>query len=103
MFAYVCAQVLGLLGVPARTSLYISVPIGVVALRGFTNERSEFLLTALTVVEVGTTPPGGLTVPHFADGGGWTTQVVLVNPGDNAIDGTVQFLERSGQVIQTSS
>ncbi len=31
VFAYVCAQVLGLLGVPARTSLYISVPIGVVA------------------------------------------------------------------------
>jgi len=29
--------------------------------------------------------------PHFADGGGWTTQFVLVNPTDQAISGTLNF------------
>ena len=32
-----------------------------------------------------------MTFPNFADGGGWTTQVVLVNPTDDAMSGTVQF------------
>jgi hypothetical protein len=71
-------------------------------LRGFTNERGEFLLTTLPVVEVGTTPTA-TTIPHFADGGGWTTQVALVNPGDTAMSGTIQFLGATGQAVQTSA
>jgi hypothetical protein len=30
-------------------------------------------------------------MPHFADGRGWQTQVILVNPGDDTLTGTVQF------------
>jgi len=30
--------------------------------------------------------------PHFADGAGWTTQIVLVNPTDSPISGNIQFL-----------
>lgn len=68
-----------------------SVPITVVALRGLTNERSEFLLTTLPLSTL--SAPTGETAyfPHFADGGGWTTQVVLVNPTDDPMTGTVQF------------
>ena len=40
---------------------------------------------------------GTLVFPHFADGGGWTTQLVLVNPTDNILSGTVQFVDRSGR------
>jgi hypothetical protein len=78
------------------------VPIAAIALRGFTNERADFLITTLPVVEIGAVPAGGLTIAHFAGGGGWTTQVVLVNPSDTAINGTAQFVGRSGQVIQTT-
>jgi hypothetical protein len=35
-------------------------------------------------------------LPHFADGGGWTTQIVLVNPTDATIGGTVQFRNQAG-------
>lgn len=70
-----------------------TVPIGVTALRGFTNERSEFLMTTLPVVDTsvatGTSP---LSLSQFADGGGWRTQVILVNPTDNPLTGTIQFL-----------
>ena len=71
-----------------------SVPVAAIALRGFTNERGEFLLTTLPVSPL--TAAAGQTIyfPHFADGGGWTTQVILVNPTDDTLTGTVQFFEQ---------
>jgi len=69
-----------------------SAPVGAIALRGFTNERSEFLITTLPVVDlnapVSTAP---ILFPHFAAGDGWTTQLVLVNPGSEALSGTLAF------------
>ena len=74
-----------------------SAPVAATALRGFTNERAEFLITALPVAPLA--PAGGQTVliPHYADGGGWTTLVLLVNPTDTAMVGTVQFLDQGSQ------
>src|SRR5262249_38071257 len=68
-----------------------SVPVSVVALRGYTNERGEFLITTLPVS--GLSPLGGqkLVFPQFADGDGWTTRFVLVNPTEDAISGTIEF------------
>ena len=71
------------------------VPVYVIALRGFSNERapSEFLITTLPVTDLSAAAPGGTVyLPHFADGGGWTTQIVLVNPTEVTITGTVQFM-----------
>src|SRR5262249_55506691 len=31
---------------------------------------------------------------HFADGGGWTTQVILVNPSDQILTGALQFFSQ---------
>jgi len=67
-----------------------SVPVAVVAIRGFSNERSEFLITTLPVVDMSNPSPASV-LPHFADGGGWTSQIVLVNPSDQSISGSVQF------------
>ena len=70
------------------------VPISVVALRGFTNERGEFLITTLPVAALATTSTATGLFPHFADGGGWTTQVILVNPTDGTLTGNVQFFSQ---------
>jgi hypothetical protein len=84
--------------------------VSVVALRGFTNQRGDFLITTLPVNSVagsgGVTsqviaPP--LTLPHFADGEGWTTQVMLVNPSDSTISGYIQFLTANGQVTNMTA
>jgi hypothetical protein len=74
-----------------------SVPIGVIALRGYTNQRGEFLMTTLPVADL-TEPASNDVVffPHYADGGGWTTTVTLVNPTDVSISGSVQFLGPGG-------
>ena len=81
-----------------------SLPVAVVALRGFTNVAGEFLMTTLPVAPLvgppspfSTTPMGTVYFPHFADGGGWATQVILVNPTDRTITGTVGFLGQGSE------
>ncbi len=86
-----------------------SLPIAVIALRGFTNRDGEFLMTTLPVAPLATplTPfttdtanTSTVYFPHFADGSGWATQVILVNPTDDTIAGTVRFL---GQGSETAA
>ncbi len=67
------------------------VPVAALALRGLNNERSEFLWTTLPVSPLVAPSAVPLVFPNFADGGGWTTQFVLVNPTDVAMSGTLQF------------
>ena len=69
-----------------------SLPVAVVALRGFTNEVGEFLMTTLPVAPLSSTASDTVYFPHFADGRGWETHVVLVNPTDQTITGTAVFL-----------
>jgi len=74
-----------------------SAPIAAVAMRGRTNERSEFLITTLPVTDLqAPVSTDSAVVPHFADGGGWTTQIILVNPTDRVLTGAIQFFDSSG-------
>src|SRR5438093_4996767 len=85
-------------GLPAGTTLQgaftfsSDVPVAVVALRLFRNERGEELLTTLPVTDLSVpTTSGTAYLGHFAGGSGATSQVILVNPTDSAIAGTMQF------------
>jgi hypothetical protein len=78
-----------------------SALISVVALRGLTNERGEFLMTTLPVVELDSVTTEILTFPHFADGGGWHTQLILVNSSDVAIGGNAEFRSPAGTILNT--
>jgi hypothetical protein len=64
--------------------------VGVTALRGFTNERSEFLITTLPVAPL-VSIDSPLVFAHYADGGGWKTQVILINPTDGILSGTADL------------
>lgn len=68
-----------------------SQPVAVMAIRGFTNERSEFLMTTLPVIPLPQTDSSAIVLPHFAEGDGWTTRIVLVNPTDGPVTGEVNF------------
>lgn len=79
-----------------------SIPIAVTAIRSRLNERGESLMTTLPLADLSvpaTTSP--LIFPHVADGGGWTTQIVLVNAADTPLSGTVQFFNQSGAATNT--
>jgi hypothetical protein len=77
-----------------------TLPVAVVALRGITNARGEFLITTLPVADLTAAPATNttLTFPHFVDGGGWITEIALVNPGNTTLTGSVEFRAPSGQV-----
>ena len=70
-----------------------SLPIAVIALRGLTNRDGEFLMTTLPVAPLASAATDTVYFPHFADGSGWATQVILVNPTNETIAGTVEFLD----------
>jgi hypothetical protein len=90
---------------PLGTFTFTStMPVAVVALRGFTNERGEFLMTTLPVADLSVTLQAGqsLYAPHYTDGAGWITQMVLVNPTDTALTGSVLFKNPSGDTVTTT-
>ena len=73
------------------------VPIGVTALRTLINERGDFLMTTLPVIDtalLGNT--GSQYVPLFAVGAGFTTHLILINPTDIPLNGSVQFFDQGG-------
>ena len=73
------------------------VPVSVMALRATINQRGEILFTSTPVADLTRALPAGPQVfPHFADGGGFTTALALVNPGEAPLSGTIEFFASTG-------
>src|SRR5262249_34973750 len=86
----------------ARSFTFASTaPVAAIALRGFVNERGDFLMTTLPVADLAQVSSGNTIIPHFAQGGGWTTQVPLLNPTGNVLTGTVEIIDPVGTTINT--
>ena len=80
-----------------------NVPIGAMAIRSLINERGDFLMSTLSVIDTASAPgTGTVVVPHFADGGGSTTQLVLVNPASTALSGTIEFRKDDGAPVSVT-
>ncbi len=98
------AQVIGFLGeapFPIDAGIFegtftfrSSLPVAVGALRGVTNGRSEFLATTVPVTSLTGARTRSVVVPHFAQGAGWTSDLVLLNPSESSIEGSVRFFEQ---------
>jgi len=81
----------GASGFQGMFSFTADVPVGVLGLRGLSNERGDFLTSTLPVVDIAARRSSETTLPHFVDGEGWTTEVVLVNPTGRNLPGTIEF------------
>jgi hypothetical protein len=80
-----------------------TVPVGVIALRRLYNERTESLLSTLPVSDLSAPVPTTTGVlPYFTDGAGWQTKIILVNPTDSPMSGTIRFVDKTGQPLSTS-
>ena len=54
-------------------------------------------MSTLPVIDTAATAAtGAVLVPHFSDGGGWTTDLLLVNPTGNPIGGNAEFRNDAG-------
>ena len=70
-----------------------SLPVTVTGIRGLTNESGELLMTTQPVSSLDApTARTSIIFPYFSDGGGWSTQLVLVNPTDAPVTGVFQFI-----------
>jgi hypothetical protein len=72
-------------------------PVSIIALRMTINQRSEALFTTTPIVDL-TKPASAAAIffPHFADGGGYTTSIVLLNTSNSIETGTLQILDDNG-------
>ncbi len=68
------------------------LPIGVVALRSIQTSRGDRLFSTLPVASVTETSTERVYLPHFAAGGGWNTQIVLINPTSQPLTGILGFI-----------
>ncbi len=78
-----------------------SSPVFVGAFRALTNERSEFIASALPVIDSNISQ-GTILIPQFADGGGWTTQIVMINSSTQIMRGDLQFVDQETRAVTNS-
>ena len=88
----------------ARTfSFSSSSPIGMAAIRAFTNEHSDLLFTSVPVVPLGTGDSSPKVFAHFVTGGGWKAQLELVNPTDSSLSGVAMFFNGNAAGVQNGT
>jgi hypothetical protein len=76
-----------------------SSPVAVLALRTLLNEAGEFLITTQTVADLDAVPSAApLYLPQIVAGGGYTTEVLLVNPSSSALTGNLEFRNSEGKL-----
>jgi len=93
----------GSISIPTATgtlSFTASVPVFATALRIFTNENTLSIISPTPVANVSNVTTQGITVPQFTDGGGWSSQLVLVNTTENPMSGEVRFRNPDGTPIE---
>jgi len=72
-----------------------TTPFAALTLRSLKNERNDLLLTALPIADAGRTASLPIVFPQIADGGGYTTELILLNAGSPVI-ATIKFLGETG-------
>lgn len=69
-----------------------SKPLSAMGLRTLINERKETLLSTIPVAKIGATSGGtSLLIPNAGTASGLGLQILLLNPGDTTLTGTVSF------------
>jgi photosystem II stability/assembly factor-like uncharacterized protein len=75
-------------------------PLSVVALRGTNNQRNDFLITTTPVADLARSPNSDpIYFPQFANGGGYTSSLILMNTTDATEKGNFQILDKDGHSL----
>jgi hypothetical protein len=56
-------------------------PFAALTIRSLVNERGDFLLTTFPIADMNKTAPVPIIFPQIADGGGFTTEFILLGTG----------------------
>jgi len=75
-------------------------PLSVLALRGTTNQRNEFLITTTPIADITQVPGNGsVYFPQFVDGGGYTTSLMLLNTSSVRETGKLEIRDKDGNPL----
>jgi hypothetical protein len=75
-----------------------SEPLVALTLRSLFNARNDFLLTTFPIADLTRPAPAPIVFPQIADGGGITTQFILLSPG-GASGATIRFFAEDGEPL----
>jgi hypothetical protein len=77
--------------------------ISVVGLRGRYNERRDFLLATTPAIDENSVTGGQTLFPYIAEGGGYTTQFILLSSqGGSSSSGWLRFYSQAGVPLNLS-
>jgi hypothetical protein len=68
-----------------------NTPVAVLALRGTTNAKGQFIIASIPLNSSATEFGGTKVFPSIADGGGYNSELILVNPASTVSTGSIQF------------
>jgi hypothetical protein len=78
-------------------------PLSVLALRGTMNQRNEFLITTTPVADLTQAlGNGSMYFPQFADGGGYTTSLILMNTSTQIETGSLVIRDKDGNPLSVN-
>ncbi|MGB7624468.1 MAG: fibronectin type III domain-containing protein, partial [Terriglobia bacterium] len=90
-------------GLPAQyqgvLTMTSPVPLAAMTLRQTFNQRSEPIYSTLPVADLTHPPQGPLYIPQFADGGGYQTQLILINTSNSSSLIQIEFFNDQGANI----
>ncbi len=83
-----------------------TVPVALSAIRATRNARGEEILVAMPVsygnsprLEHASGDRAGVVIPKVVHGGGYRTQIILLNPETRSIEGSIRFFAPSGAPV----
>jgi hypothetical protein len=85
-------------GLTGVLDIFSSTPFVALTIRSLTNERGDFLLTTFPIADATRAAPAPILFPQIADGGGYSTQFILLSAGA-ASSPTLSFFDDSGKPL----
>ena len=76
-----------------------NVPFAALTLRSLNNARGDGLLTTFPTADLTRPAPSPVIFPQIADGGGYSTQIILINSTSGASSAAVSFFGESGSPL----
>ncbi|MBZ5552179.1 MAG: hypothetical protein LAO21_05625 [Acidobacteriia bacterium] len=76
-----------------------SSPFAALTLRSLNNARGDGLLTTFPTADLTRPAPSPVVFPQIADGGGYSTQIILINSGSSSSSASVSFFGESGSPL----
>jgi hypothetical protein len=75
-----------------------TVPFAALTLRSLTNSRGDFLVTTFPIADFAQPAPSPVVFPQIADGGGYSTQFILISAA-GASTTTLNFFDDAGTAL----